>query len=376
MPALPEEWSNEKVLAFVRLMWRNWGKKRGPCDDGEEEAKGPAPPAAVAAAAKIALASLGANPTAELYVEPLKHETYNDAANIDPLSSLIPDNAALIERTFSGRWQLPKTSDDERVSQNGFLEAWNESSAFGRPATITYHASEPSMESGYHEIPLYNPEQRNRNLRWLRTHFRPLIDVGKLPFNNADMWQLHQYYFSPPYYGDGIENEPHSPVEEDDAQKHLSSESSDPSLTKKKCVAPPLMPSSASSPKPPSTHMGRAISFQALNSAVRAAGLMNGSHKRRGHGESIEEDGMNHSSETNDHSAKRTKNLKPRIAYYPRIRVSPLVSLLSNLQLLFTLLLLNSLNFFFFYGIVSNHRPNWNRWVRNLWSRPFHCSEN
>ena len=326
MPQLPEEWSNEKVLAFVRLMWRNWGKKRGPGDNPqsqgnneEEEVKGPAPPAAVAAAAKIALASLGANPGAELYVEPRKPDTYNDIDIIDTQSPLIPSNAALIERTYSGRWQVPPAGDSEGADQNGFLEAWTELSAFGRPATVSYQVS----DSPHHEAPLDNPEQRNRNLRWLRTHFRPLIDVGNLPFNNADMWQLHQYYFSPPYFADDNDSDTKPAAAEDDDTKIEASEkvrrqSGRRNSSRDKVVAPPSTPVSADS-----QHASNSISFQALSSAVEAADLTNGSHKRRGHGrESDDEENDGKISKEIKHSAKRTKSLKPRIAYYPRIRVS------------------------------------------------------
>ncbi|CAB9502975.1 Ribonuclease inhibitor [Seminavis robusta] len=299
MPQVPEDWNNEKVLGFVRLMWRNWGKKRGPADQGEaEEAKGPAPPAAVAAAAKIALASLGSDPSAELYVEPRKIETYNDVENSD-VSPLVPSNAALIERTFSGRCLVASVSDTEGGDQNGFLEAWSESSAFGRPANVSYAVTGAS----YHDAPLDNPEQRNRNLRWLRTHFRPLIDVGKLPFNNADMWQLHQYYFSPPYYGDDDNDSKTPAVDHDEKKVHSSGVRTPPVVarkrsTKDRAAAPPTTPVSSSSQQQP--NMGKAISFQALSSAVAAADLTNGSHKRRG------EDGMEEETKT----SKETEHLK------------------------------------------------------------------
>ena len=322
MPQLPEEWSNEKVLAFVRMMWRNWGKKRGPSNDGagiaEEEAKGPAPPAAVAAAAKIALAALGSNPGAELYVEPRKIESYNDD-DIHECAPLMPSNAAIIERTFSGRWQIPMVSDADGGDINGFLEAWTESSAFGRPATVSYQVSGAS----YQETPLDNPEQRNRNLRWLRTHFRPLIDVGQLPFNNADMWQLHQYYFSPPYFADEADNDSKpSAVDVEEKKLAVSRDVSPPPVKKRsskdRVVAPPTTPVSTNSQTHPS--MGRAISFQALNSAVVAADLTNGTNKRSGRGECSQEEAKR--SKDAEPCAKRTKSLKPRIAYYPRIRVS------------------------------------------------------
>jgi hypothetical protein len=310
MPQVPEDWSNEKVLAFVRLMWRNWGKKRGPSQDGEtEEAKGPAPPAAVAAASKIALASLGNNPSAELYVEPRKNETYNDI-QYSELTSLIPPNAALIERTSAGRWTVAAASDAVG-EKSGFLESWTESSAFGRPTTVNHSVS------GYHEAPMDNPEQRNRNLRWLRTHFRPLIDVGKLPFNNADMWQLHQYYFSPPYYGD--DDADSKPSSDHDDVSNSNASAPPKRTTKERLLAPPSTPVSFSSQQPSS--MGKTISFQALSSAVAAADLATGSNKRRVERNDGTEEDTKQSKDTVP-SAKRTKSMKPRIAYYPRIRVS------------------------------------------------------
>ena len=54
MPNLPEQWSNDQVLGFFRLMWQQWLLKSGrgvaPSQD-DDSIRGPAPPAAVAAAA-------------------------------------------------------------------------------------------------------------------------------------------------------------------------------------------------------------------------------------------------------------------------------------------------------------------------------------
>jgi len=363
MPALPEEWSNEKVLAFVRLMWRNWGKKRGPADGPEEPAKGPAPPAAVAAAAKIALASLGSNPGSELYVEPRKSESYNDTDPNNTISPLMPANAALIERTNSGRWQIPAAGDAGGENQNGFLEAWAESTAFGRAATVSYQVADSQQPRV--EAPLDNPEQRNRNLRWLRTHFRPLIDVGNLPFNNADMWQLHQYYFSPPYFADDSDNDSKNAGADEEDKMPGGSNSQSGSKTSSK-VPPPASPSLSDRTGP-----GRAISFKDLNNAVEAAGLTAASHKRRGHGHDTDtdEDASKKLREA-EPSAKRTKSMKPRIAYYPRIRVSQRVV-------------------FAYFQIMpcgkgqQSHSPsfsfispNSSLWVPNHWSKRCRCYGN
>ena len=103
------------------------------------------------------------------------------------------------------------------ASKKVIVEAWKESSALGKPTTYQFTGAPVGA------APLDNAEQRNKNLRWLRTHFRPLIEVGRLPFNNADMWQLHQYYFSPPYFdSEGDTKELDDDDEEEDAEQPQS----------------------------------------------------------------------------------------------------------------------------------------------------------
>lgn len=347
MPQLPETWSNEQVLSFVRMMWRNWGKKRaanngeGNNNDGDggessdvEEAKGPAPPAAVAAAAKIALASLGSEPTKALYVEPLQTETFNDTHG-ETHSPLVPKTAALVERTMSGRLQVPPSTDTDDT--NGFVEAWTEAAAVGRPAASTFNAAAPG---GYPDGPPDNPEQRNRNLRWLKTHFRPLIELGQLAFNNADMWQLHQYYFSPPYFDDDESVRDKMRAAKDigkrsnlslDLGKIMEGENS----TDNKLAATTSSLSVPVSGMKKSASMGRpkTTSYRSLSTAL--LGSVGERHSKRTHDDDEDEDAENNDDDmmTEPPAAKRSKSMKPRIAYYPRIRVRQQCQ--TNIQFLF-----------------------------------------
>jgi Ran GTPase-activating protein (RanGAP) involved in mRNA processing and transport len=281
MPRLPAEWTNDQVLGFFRLMWQQWLFKAGRGSGTPQETRGPAPPAAVAAAAKIALTSLGSAPQMLFHTQP--HEKpVGERPPVDPI------NVALLERTESGTLCVPvfaDSSDDLELIVDDVKESAND------------HSSFISAVRG----PLDNAERRNHNLKWLRQHFRSLNDVGKLPFNNADLWQLHQYYFSPPYHNDDRS----STGTESDGDRSLSGESADA----EGCAPPPTPPRM---PKSPS--LGRAVSFQALGDAFAASGIMSkpNIHKRRSFKPDEEDDGP---------ASKRAKSLKPRIAYYPRIMV-------------------------------------------------------
>lgn len=279
MPRLPAEWTNDQVLGFFRVMWQQWLFKAGRGSGGSQDTRGPAPPAAVAAAAKIALASLGNSPETLFHTQP--HEKpVGEGPPVDPI------NVALLERTDSGTLCVPVFADS---SDDRMLE-------------MVVDDVKESTSSFIHAVrgPLDNAERRNQNLKWLKQHFRSLNDVGKLPFNNADLWQLHQYYFSPPYQNDDRS----STATESDGERSLSGESD-----AEGCAPPPTPFQMSKSPS-----LGRAVSFQTLGDAFAASGVISKSnaHKRRSFKPDEEDVGP---------AAKRAKSLKPRIAYYPRIMV-------------------------------------------------------
>lgn len=287
IPNLPERWSNDQVLGFFRLMWQQWLLKAGRgAAISEDACRGPAPPSAVAAAAKIALSALGNSPESMFHTEP--HEKpVAEGAPVDP------SNTALLERTDSGTMRVPSFADANDFEADELLEIDSKVTEFASGATNATTVRGP----------LENPERRNRNLQWLRVHFRSLNEVGRLPFNNADLWQLHQYYFSPPFCPESDTDKPSST----DADESADETSGQNEPTENTAVPPPTP---AVGTKDPS--MGRAVSFQALGDAFAASGMFPPatSNKRR----SLEEgDGP---------AAKRAKSLsKPRIAYYPRVMV-------------------------------------------------------
>ena len=281
MPRLPLEWSNDQVLGFFRLMWQQWLlKSRNGSIGGEDVVRGPAPPAAVAAAAKIAFSAMGGRPEhlcqTELHEKPLA-----ERAPVEPAG------AALLERTDSGTVCVPLFTVLSEVGIDDFVDGE------GKLAAMT-NSSPPSQITTVRS-PLENPERRSNNLQWLRLHFRSLSDVGRLPFRNADLWQLHQYYFSPPFYqtdevADGVEAaEPERNA--DDVER-----------------APPPTPATFAL-----YSADHDVTFQTLGEAFAASGVVSSHGNKRSSCIEEAEDGP---------AAKKAKNLKPRIAYYPRIMVS------------------------------------------------------
>lgn len=280
MPRLPENWSNDQVLGFFRLMWQQWllKSRNGRTAVESVEARGPAPPAAVAAAAKIAFSALGTKPEELFQTEP--HE--KPLAEQAPVE---PAGAALLERTNSGTLSVPLFTVSSEIGIGDFVDGESKVAAKANQAVT------PRLSTV--RCPLENPERRERNLQWLRLHFRALSDVGRLPFHNADLWQLHQYYFSPPSFQSSEESSPPG----DGAAR-----------------APPPTPALGSQSL---MNTDGAVTFESLlGEALIAAGATSTSehsHKRPSAQWPDGDDGP---------AAKKAKSLKPRIAYYPRIMVS------------------------------------------------------
>lgn len=282
MPRLPETWSNEQVLGFVRLMWQQWLFKsgRGNPQDINSVAKGPAPPAAVAAAAKIAFTALGTDPE-QMFFSEEHHRPVAEAPPVDPARS------ALMERTNSGTLRSP----DLVEASEGVLHEWFEGDKHA-------HSGATGGSSALIRSPLEDPEKRNRNLQWLRSHFRSLSQIGRLPFNHADLWQLHQYYFSPPLAN----------TDDEDGDDSDGTGNSEPGS---KSVSPAAQPTNGSE----GGKMGRTVSFRSLNNASALSNsLSNHAHPdhKRTH------DDME---EAQEPVCKKAKSLKPRVAFYPRIMV-------------------------------------------------------
>jgi hypothetical protein len=296
IPQLPEDWGNDRVLSFIRYMWAHWTVSQDTDPSNlngkvKNSARGPAAPSMVAAAAKKAFSSLSHDDEAKILYQNEHH-----AKVVDENPIIAPETSILV-RSNSGRnlqmpsWNDPLDTTPPAPEPDFTQESWDsDTDSYDRSS---YTGSSESLHNVLVTAASVDNVRRNRNLGWLRSHMQSLVDVGSLAFNNADLWQLHQYFFSPAYTAE----------DELDNDEKTTSHASTPENP------PTPVPSEVGE-----SNVGRAISFRSLKKAVNAAAAEEANRpNKRG---SLDEELKNQ----DEPSAKRPKQLKPRIAYYPRVR--------------------------------------------------------
>ena len=201
-----ENWTNEQVLKFIRLMWErkryegartdsysstgasvassaNIGSERS--TDKTETKVGPSDPATVVAAAKRAFATLGDDGGALLLTEEPQRA-------ISETSPMVCSDAVMLEKTLSGSVIVPCLDDSEEESAEMVTP--------NTPLHMSYkNASGDSLCTANGkdcpESPI-DPITKKRNMDWLRLHYRSLHEIVQLPYVYADLLQLHRYFFS------------------------------------------------------------------------------------------------------------------------------------------------------------------------------------
>mmetsp|Transcript_30277 Transcript_30277/g.46218 ORF Transcript_30277/g.46218 Transcript_30277/m.46218 type:complete len:923 (-) Transcript_30277:375-3143(-) len=302
LPQNLENWTNDQCLSFVHQMWKQWREENGISDRNAatkgitDKLIGPAPPPVVKRAADMMMQIRGTDSAKSLNTE-------DHQKDVSETSPLVHSNDTMLERSESGTLRVPSIAqNDAKVD----IEGWS-------PKKVS-----SSVQRNDVKVDL---EQKNRNLLWLRSHFQSLHQVGQLPFNEADLWQLHQYFFSPVVCApDSEESQTHQEVEHerDESQALASGE--------------PLCRSDLREHRS-ETHLRgsfeRAVSFQRLADATNTSltgTSLNGeeasNHTRRRTLETMEGavDDDSIIPEEFQPACKRAKNFIPRIAYYPRIR--------------------------------------------------------
>lgn len=306
LPQLPEEWGNDRVLSFVRFMWTHWKSTKTvepakKIDEAKDLSRGPAPPSMVAASAKRAFGSLSKSEESRIAFQ---NELQNQ---IDDNPIIAPDTTILV-RSLSGKnLQIP--SSDERLKDvpptatpEQIPDSWSsEMESLDQSSYTGSSVSSRNVAAAEYE------RHRNRNLTWLRSHLQTLNDIGNLAYDDADLWQLHQYFFSPAYNADdNVDDSVESEMaeskldhDEDKAKRDNQSEST---------VAPPQPPSPS---EPEKASFGRARSFRSLENANAEANTsIQRPNKRSSLGEELKFEQGN---------AKRAKNSRKRISFYPRV---------------------------------------------------------
>jgi len=213
LPSALENWTNEQVLGFFRFMWDrnqrdihlsdNFEKTNGSNIElprrsifsrtakvqGSKSADdviattsttigtqfrprsrvGPSDPATVVSAAKSAYESIE-DFGGEILISKLFR------CNISNLSPITPSNSILLEKTPTGVIQAPPIDYVSASLTNGTI---------CEPYPISNSSSIIQSRSNKH------------NLNWLALHAQKLHEIAQEPFDNADLWKLHQYFFSP-----------------------------------------------------------------------------------------------------------------------------------------------------------------------------------
>jgi len=306
LPQLPKEWGNDRVLGFVRFMWSHWKSTKTvePLKDIDKEkdlSRGPAPPSMVAASAKRAFGSLSKSEESRIAFQ---NELQNQIGD-NPI--VAPDTTILVRSRSGQNLQIPRWGEEQineivldpeanNVQQD---KLWNSSE------TDSFERSSCTGSSflSFQNAPAFEVERRNRSLIWLRSHLQNLTEVGNLPFDDADLWRLHQYFFSPAYNAD--DNSDTEPLKSIHA---AGEETKEKNNTDRSTTAPPPTPAPSEARK---LNIGRAISFRTLGKAIKNA------KATRPNKRSSDEEKMKFDQEP---SAKRAKNSRPRIAYYPRVK--------------------------------------------------------
>jgi hypothetical protein len=316
LPGALEHWTNEQVLKFIRLMWERKrykaeGRKNSFSSVGasissagtqvdktterNETKVGPSDPATVVAAAKAAFACLGDDGGTLLLTEEPQRA-------ISDTSPMVCSDAVMLEKTLSGSVIVPCLEDSDE----------------GVPETITPNTPmHPSMKNATAEqlctangrdcpeSPI-DPVTRKRNMDWLRQHYRSLNEITQLPYVYGDLMQLHRYFFS---------------LDSDDDSINTS-EGKSPQCGI--AARPGVTPFSSSTLSP---HMKQTISGLQRKPSFRGLQDMMASQSNALQQPQIYV-GTENTSKRRPVSGsqptpapKRARNDKPRIDYFPRIKV-------------------------------------------------------
>jgi len=193
LPPALDKWSNEQTLKFIRFMW---GRKRhderqlvcggenGSTTDGSSSTAskpGPADPTLVVSAAKKAFEEMGDSGGAFLLPETPPRQRLDSCP-------LVVNEAVMLESSSSGNIRVPILLDDARERRltdevTPLRKMMDQTAA--RPLTVRKDTS------------TVDPAQREHLEQWLGQHLTSLTELANLPFKDADLWKLHQYFFSP-----------------------------------------------------------------------------------------------------------------------------------------------------------------------------------
>lgn len=332
-----ETWSNEQVLKFIRIMWDRYRHEKeaslvsrnstqsmstvgevsespGPDKPATETAEpkaGPSDPATVVAAAKSAFEALGDAGGALL-------QTEESQRAISDSSPIVSSDAVMLEKSSSGTLRVP--SLDDIVVENFSYRTGDFTHLSTDSICVTSNGKDRSGLA-------LDPVAKKRNMDWLRLHFRSLHEMTQLPYVHADLLQLHGYFYSPAHVDEednGIVHDVMPPPPQigvgcnHQASRALATKN--PSSGLSSSSEPHVMPLKQLSA------LQRKISYRGLHDVMMGQSY-DGNHNISSPDVSSSSENSCKRRPATDQSmaqpaTKRARNGKPRIDYFPRLKVS------------------------------------------------------
>ena len=302
-----------------------------PCSVGTRPRTGPSDPTTVVDAAKSAFEQ----------IESFGGESFltrlfrRDVSNQSPLA---PTDAILLERTPLGDVRIPPVDNFSPLSFSFEIN--------GVGGNCRNNSKPPKALPENPNIHLIDRRKSKHNLEWLRIHTEALRSLAQQQFDNADLFKLHQYFFSPVEATSNhmsedeteypISNHTSSAMETDipvnrNQPSNLTKALTDDNpasprdyITNSKKEFVVTMPQLAPRPWTASTVLERKTSYRLLQevSAPIEAGRQVSEHNYSSGGRRRNVSMLNENCsnvQTMQPASKRLK--KARIAYFPRIRV-------------------------------------------------------
>jgi len=361
LPPALEHWTNEQVLKFIHLMWERMQQDQQqytvekdidplrllpsvPGVGGNPKlSSGPLDPATVVAVAKRAYASLGNDGNIILARQPGRPR---EPSFESPLS----EDAIMLEATTdSTENSTPGQPTQEALSADPASMDVGESSFVPSPGlkisvdVANAHVSGQRTPPPSPNLPF--SDRRKRIVEWLCHNIQHLNELSQLPFNSAELWRLHQHFFTPSIQDHGgvasgtaspcpnsVDGNCHS-AEGSSIFSHAHSVSASTTQSSDGLIA--TVPVSEPSLQPHATatrYMGtlpmlkRKVSYRFLNEAVvMAAQTAGGRAEARSsdniiNGTSVSKMIEDASGQSMQPKSKRARRNRTRISFVPRVK--------------------------------------------------------
>jgi hypothetical protein len=304
-PSEVENWANDRTLSFIRNMWTLcYANLKDDTNDSTGEAKSPSSRGAHSRLNEIADAKLVVEVAKEAFVR------FRDATHADLKSGqgacspklfqcpVLPANETIVEVTEQGILKQPSSFNLELLFDR---EGW-------QPQRQELSDDAKSNDTPEIMTPPLSPRMTGCQC-WLAKHAFELEQLARLPFDAEELARLRKHYFSPIYvsFATSIGEEATGTKLQQSSAKSFSS------------LAFQKMSSSAL--------LRRKTSFRHLADAMDAYSLSDGCSDKSSvsllsRSRSYADTGLSSSENNKQTAAKRPRNGRLRISFYPRIEVS------------------------------------------------------